>query len=806
MNFAFKQLFLSAILLFTIITTCTAGNNKDNSPDLQIIGGEDADIKDYPWQVALFGVDENGYITHQMCGGSIIDPYWILTAAHCVQDNAHKTEKIVAHITSLSNPGQGQIIEISDFIVHENFDINILQNDIALLRLSIPIDTSKSGSKVIRVLNPQDELDGLIAPGTIAAITGWGTTTYQGQQSDILQVATLPIISVETANQWFEETNSNAVEVIGSMLPAGYEQGGKSGCHGDSGGPLVVKDNTNTWTLAGITSWGNVCGGVKQPAIYTRVSYFYDWIMSNTKIGNDKVPTESDYVENIRIIIPKQVYSCEDYNNFGDVLIRNLGLNDLTSFEMYVKIGNSPDDIIMTDSSVITLDKKLPALGSKRISLPDILPEVYGKYYIEVSVAKPNTKDVVIEDAAKNTYFNYTGNSPVKVKLNLGQVTQLECQVLDISTFSSIDLGTYFNEDSDKIINLDKCLPPGQYMFYAQGLSEGTVELSIDYEGKNYIFGKGDFSESAQLFFELPFVPEYDLSANISNVLTSDTIYTCDINDFEANIGLIISNNGTLPGENILVRTTVNGTISDSLFTKVLNTRGAIQLALNKDKLKYGENNLKIEIIDYYNKDLDKTPANNVTESKFIIKETEQVATLVMYGDNYNWSKRFHIIDSEGKIVKYHEFKSLYQYDMNLCLPEGCYTFVATDYLNDGMNRDTAVTMKRMDGSIIFAIKGKDYLSGKRVEFCTNTTDVAEDLPSGLNIYPNPADGFIEINLNNEASLIASEVQIFNMLGIEMMTVGTGLDLSTQRIDISNLPSGVYYIKIGDRVEKFVKM
>jgi len=90
---------------------------------LQIIGGEDADIKDYPWQVALFGVDENGYITHQMCGGSIIDPYWILTAAHCVQDNAHKTEKIVAHITSLSNPGQGQIIEISDYIIHENFDI-----------------------------------------------------------------------------------------------------------------------------------------------------------------------------------------------------------------------------------------------------------------------------------------------------------------------------------------------------------------------------------------------------------------------------------------------------------------------------------------------------------------------------------------------------------------------------------------------------------------------------------------------------------------------------------------------------------
>ena len=50
------------------------------------------------------------------------------------------------------------------------------------------------------------------------------------------------------------------------------------------------------------------------------------------------------------------------------------------------------------------------------------------------------------------------------------------------------------------------------------------------------------------------------------------------------------------------------------------------------------------------------------------------------------------------------------------------------------------------------------------------------------------------------------KIQIFDILGIEVMSVGTGLDLSTQRIDVSGLPSGVYYIKIGDRVEKFVKM
>ena len=91
------------------------------------------------------------------------------------------------------------------------------------------------------------------------------------------------------------------------------------------------------------------------------------------------------------------------------------------------------------------------------------------------------------------------------------------------------------------------------------------------------------------------------------------------------------------------------------------------------------------------------------------------------------------------------------------------------------------------------------------LKFCDIPSSVM-DLFEESNIYPNPAKDFIEISLNNEASFIGSEVQIFNMLGIEVLNVGIGLDLSSQRIDVSHLPYGVYYIKIGDKVEKFVKM
>ena len=82
------------------------------------------------------------------------------------------------------------------------------------------------------------------------------------------------------------------------------------------------------------------------------------------------------------------------------------------------------------------------------------------------------------------------------------------------------------------------------------------------------------------------------------------------------------------------------------------------------------------------------------------------------------------------------------------------------------------------------------------------------DIQSSL-IYPNPASDFIEINISNKGLKPFAEienVQIFDMLGIEVLSIGTGLDLSTQRINISHLPAGVYYIRIGDKVEKFLKM
>jgi hypothetical protein len=78
-----------------------------------------------------------------------------------------------------------------------------------------------------------------------------------------------------------------------------------------------------------------------------------------------------------------------------------------------------------------------------------------------------------------------------------------------------------------------------------------------------------------------------------------------------------------------------------------------------------------------------------------------------------------------------------------------------------------------------------------------------------FSVFPNPSNDFITIQFQPSEGFELSEgyrVQIFNVLGIEVMSVRTGLDLSTQKIDVSHLPAGVYFIRIGDKVEKFVKM
>jgi hypothetical protein len=594
------------------------------------------------------------------------------------------------------------------------------------------------------------------------------------------------------------------------MLPAGYEEGGKSSCHGDSGGPLFVKDNTDNWALAGITSWGAICGGVKQPAVYTRVPYFYDWIISHSKLGIDDVPTQNDYIENVRIIIPKNVYSCDDYSNFGDVLIRNMGLNDLTSFELIVKIGSSPDDIIKTDSQIITLDKSLPPMGSKRIKLPNILPDDVGRNYIEVELSKPNGNNVV-QNSSKGQYFNYSGITPLVLSIDLEEVSQLEIQMFSLSNNESKSLATFMSDDAGKKHQFDNCLPEGEYHLFIDGDAKGYLEMKINHEGTDYLIGEAFLTDYLQFNLTLPFVPTYDIIVDIPTKLENDTIFVCDINQFNTVEYLLLYNIGSLPNQNITIRTTINGVVSDSLLDGKLFYQDYREFLLDKSKFRIGENTIRFEVIDYDNIESDLNPDNNFAERKFHIVETPQIATIEWKGDDYSWSKSFQIINSKGETVMLQDQLPEDSFDYSACLPEGCYTFVPADYYEEGVSKETALVMKRLDGSEIFSISGKDFVSTTRIDFCITLTSVEDYSHEKLLIFPNPANDYIYIQASEGfKSSESSDIKVFTTLGEIVMAVPStvnynGSGSASVRINISHLPTGLYFVRIGEKFEKFVK-
>lgn len=237
----------------------------------KITGGTSADISEFPWQVYL----EAGDFT---CGGSIISDQWIITAAHCTRDEydraipASKMD-VIAGATNPLDITQGKTYYVSEVVVHEKFNSETLENDIALLKLKQPV--SFTNAEPIKLVSARDSAAGMTDPGVMSWVTGYGLSrvvppTYPSS----LQKVQLPIVSNEqAATVWGDISKTD--------LMAGYLNGNKDACNGDSGGPLVVP-YSNGYKLAGLVSWGS--SKCNTYGAYTRISCFGSWITLKTGI------------------------------------------------------------------------------------------------------------------------------------------------------------------------------------------------------------------------------------------------------------------------------------------------------------------------------------------------------------------------------------------------------------------------------------------------------------------------------------------------------------------------------------------
>uniref|UniRef100_A0AAJ7T1S9 Chymotrypsin B-like n=1 Tax=Petromyzon marinus TaxID=7757 RepID=A0AAJ7T1S9_PETMA len=240
---------------------------KCGSPSIQpvisgfsrVINGEEAVPGSWPWQVSL--QYEDGF---HFCGGSIIDPYWVITAAHCDFKPANHRIIVGEHDKS-SNVENIQILYVEKAITHPLYDANTINNDILLLKLKEP---AFFGDTVSPICLPR--ATDTFSPGTHAAVTGWGVTRWNANYgSSTLQQTVLPLISTEDCKKWWGSY------IMDPMICAGAN--GHSTCMGDSGGPLTVQKD-GMWVLAGLTSWGNSRCDTSVPVVYTRVTTFVDWI------------------------------------------------------------------------------------------------------------------------------------------------------------------------------------------------------------------------------------------------------------------------------------------------------------------------------------------------------------------------------------------------------------------------------------------------------------------------------------------------------------------------------------------------
>lgn len=238
-----------------------------------IVGGSEAQPNRYPWQVFVAYAKSPG----NWCGGSVIAPNWVLTAAHCIYDHDYHFVypagdfSVIAGAHNWRNYEKGQQrLNVAQIIMHESYNKpSELNNDIALLKL----DGTLSYTEAVQpVCLPNEKA----SVGDECTVSGWGDQQNgAGNYADILRFVLMPVLPDPVCDR----ANNG---ITNNMFCAGYMGNeGKDSCQADSGGPLVC-ERGGVATQYGIVSFGKGCAVAGYPGVYVQLYNYRAWISSKT--------------------------------------------------------------------------------------------------------------------------------------------------------------------------------------------------------------------------------------------------------------------------------------------------------------------------------------------------------------------------------------------------------------------------------------------------------------------------------------------------------------------------------------------
>ncbi|CAJ1085500.1 chymotrypsin-like elastase family member 2A [Xyrichtys novacula] len=254
---------MRSLVVLTCLVATACGCGLPSFPPVlnRVVAGEDVRPHSWPWQFSYTPAEKSILLS----GLPMETPCHLLSHS----DRYNYRVELGKHSLSASEEGS-MALTAAKIITHEDYNILLSRNDIALIRLSSPVTFS---DMIMPACIPDENI--VLPNGTPCYVTGWGRLSTDGPLADVLQQALLPVVDHDTCSEpdWW------SVLATDKMVCAGGD-GITAGCNGDSGGPLNCQNLDGSWDVHGVVSFGSGlgCNVFQKPTVFTKVNSYINWM------------------------------------------------------------------------------------------------------------------------------------------------------------------------------------------------------------------------------------------------------------------------------------------------------------------------------------------------------------------------------------------------------------------------------------------------------------------------------------------------------------------------------------------------